>query len=86
MACRIPHVPELAGKGPEGSKATIFSIPAKIDAHQTVAGWVFFALAKSIIEGKTIDTHRILLEDSHGLTVETEPISVREWIDEEAQR
>jgi hypothetical protein len=78
--CRIPHAPALAevaanGRGP----ANVFSLPARIDAHQTVAGWLVFSLDERVIAGRTIDAHRIILEDSHGAYTETEPILVRDW-------
>jgi hypothetical protein len=83
---RASHRPALAEivtdvtSGP----ANILSLPIRIDAHQTVAGWLMFSVANDIVAGKTIDAHRIILEDSHGASTETvsEPVLVREWKDE----
>jgi hypothetical protein len=80
--CRIPHRPEIA-EGAEAKGATVFSLPARIDAHQTVAGWFLFAVDHELIGGRTIDSHKIILEDSHGVSAQTEPIVVRDWTNEE---
>jgi hypothetical protein len=83
--CRVPHNRGLAetGSGPSERAANVFSFPARIDAHQTVAGWLMFSIDHTLIKGRTIDSHRIILEDSHGETAETEPILVRDWTSEE---
>ena len=82
---RISHNPDLTEtvSGSNIQPANLFSLPARIDAHQTVAGWLVFSIDHESIKGRMIDSHRIILEDSHGISVETEPILVREWIDEE---
>lgn len=60
----------------------IIAIPTKIDAHQTVAGWLTFVLDPARIGKGTVDSHDILLEDSHGITTAYPNISVQSWIDE----
>jgi hypothetical protein len=54
----------------------------RIDAHQTVSGWLLFALDNDVIRNGTIDAHSLILEDTHGVPTETDPIMVREWRDE----
>jgi hypothetical protein len=85
--CRISHNPALAEitDNANGRPANVFSMPARIDAHQTVAGWFVFSLGNEVIAGRTIDAHRIILEDSHGASTETEPVLVRDWTDEAAK-
>jgi hypothetical protein len=82
--CRIPHTSALAEIAADATTlpANVFSLPARIDAHQTVAGWLLFSLNNSVISGRTIDAHRIILEDSHGAPTETEPVLIRDWMDE----
>jgi hypothetical protein len=82
--CRVAHNGEVAEQAENGQtkRAKLFSIPERVDAHQTVAGWLFFALDSKIISGKTIDRHTIILTDSHGAVSETEPIAVKEWMNE----
>jgi hypothetical protein len=82
--CRIPHNPDLGEteNGPQTRGATVFSLPARIDAHQTLSGWLLFALDSVLIGGKTIDSHRIILEDSHGIRAETEPMIITDWMHE----
>jgi hypothetical protein len=82
--CRVPHTSALAeiAAGAATLPANVFSLPSRIDAHQTVAGWLVFSLSNNLISGKTIDAHRIILEDSHGAPTETEPVLIRDWTDE----
>ena len=84
---RLPHTPQLAEpvSGSQPSGANIFSLPMRVDAHQTVAGWLLFALDNAQICGRNIDTHRIILEDSHGFQAETEPILVADLTNETPQ-
>jgi hypothetical protein len=82
--CRTPHEQLVAEIVPDATSrlANVFSLPVRIDAHQTAAGWFVFSLDNKVIGGKTIDAHRIILEDSHGVSSRTEPLSVRDWTDE----
>ncbi|MBV8833154.1 MAG: hypothetical protein JO108_28485 [Acidobacteriaceae bacterium] len=84
---RVPHTPSLGENVAEanGRLANVFSLPARIEGHQTAAGWLVFSLDNNVIAGKTIDAHRIILEDSHGASTKTEPILVRDWTDETAE-
>jgi len=82
--CRVSHDPALAGtvSCSNVGTANVFSLPTRIDAHQTLAGWLVFALDHAIISERTIDSHTIILEDSHGVFSETEPLLVRDWTNE----
>jgi hypothetical protein len=82
--CRIPHTPALAELSPDATthSANVFSVPVRIDAHQTVAGWLVFSVSNNVIAGRTVDAHRIIVEDSHGAFTQTEPVVVKEWTDE----
>lgn len=83
-ACRIPHMPQLSAPASDETEPTanVFSLPLRIDAHQTAAGWFLFAIEDKVIGGKTIDSHSIILGDSHGVSSETEAILIREWVSE----
>jgi hypothetical protein len=85
--CRIPHDPSLSkiGNSTEKETGAAFLIPSRIDARQTAVGWMYFAFENSALGGKTIDSHTILLEDSHGICTESEPIAVKEWANEDAE-
>lgn len=81
---RINHNPEVA-QSMENSKAGaahVFSLPARIDAHQTLSGWLLFVLENEMIGEATVDAHRLILEDSHGLSTDTDSIMVKAWTDE----
>jgi hypothetical protein len=82
--CRIPHSPTLGENTSRDAMpaATVFSLPLHIDAHQTVSGWLLFALNNDVIGKGTIDGHSLILEDTHGISTNTDPIMVREWTDE----
>jgi hypothetical protein len=86
--CRIPHNLNLSEilKALSVGGVNVFSLPTCIDAHQTVAGWFLFSVDNALFAGKTIDSHKILLEDSHGICTETEPVVVRDWSNETAER
>jgi hypothetical protein len=56
------------------------SIPARLDAHQTLSGWCFFRVEEAVLEGsKWIEKHVVTLVDSHGIEASIEPIIVREY-------
>lgn len=81
--CRIQHNPTLGeNAASDAAPATLFSLPVRIDAHQTVSGWFLFALDNDVIRNGTIDAHSLILEDTHGVSTNTDPIMVREWADE----
>jgi hypothetical protein len=81
--CRIQHNPELAVNTVQSARpATVFTLPARVDAHQTITGWLLFTLDNDVIQKGTIDAHSLLLEDTHGVTTSTGPIMVKEWSDE----
>jgi len=81
---RINHNPEVA-QSMENSKesaAHVFSLPARIDAHQTLSGWLLFVLENEMIGEATVDGHRLIVEDTHGLSTDTDSIMVKAWTDE----
>jgi hypothetical protein len=81
--CRIQHNPALRENiADDPVQATVFSLPVRIDAHQTVSGWFLFGLDNDVIHNGTIDAHSLILEDTHGVSTDTDPIMVREWTDE----
>jgi hypothetical protein len=85
--CRISHNHELAEKDRIGEpqEASVFAVPARIDAHQTLFGWFLFALDNNVIGEGTVDSHSLLLEDTHDITTDSGPIMVREWTSETPQ-
>lgn len=84
--CRLQHNPavgERASSNAAVHAATIFSLPIRIDAHQTLSGWFLFALDNHVIGKGSVDSHRLILEDTHGVSICSDPITVREWMNEE---
>lgn len=84
---RLAHNPQLAVavNGSQANAVNIFSLPARVDAHQTTAGWLLFAVNNAQVGEKTIDSHRIILEDSHGIQADTEPILVTDLANEDPE-
>lgn len=84
---RLAHNPQLAEavNGSQSKAANIFALPARVDAHQTTAGWLLFALDNAQIGERSIDSHRIILEDSHGIQADTEPILITDLANEDPE-
>ena len=81
---RIQHNPAIGQRpGPRSEDAAhIFSLPARIGAHQTISGWLLFSLENSSIGDGTVDSHRIILFDTHDIETTTDQIMVMAWTDE----
>ena len=56
-------------------------IPFRLDAHQTVSGWTFFAAEDAVLEGAFVSATRFAFTDTHGNETAVEPINVREYRD-----
>jgi hypothetical protein len=81
--CRIQHNPTLREDTVDNAlPPNVFALPARIDAHQTVSGWLLFSLDNDVFRKATIDAHSLILEDTHGVSTNTDSIMVREWSDE----
>jgi hypothetical protein len=71
---RIPHQKQAGNLlGVQDS----VSIPLRVDAHQSTKGWFCFTLSNAILDGRTIDTQKLLLYDTHGACNEREAISLK---------
>jgi hypothetical protein len=57
-------------------------IPIRVDAHQTVKGWVLFRVKKALLENCTVDTYVIVATDSHGERASIETVLVQEFVHE----
>lgn len=54
-------------------------VPIRIDAHQTVSGWCFFAVEDAILEDSHIDRTQVVFVDTHGNESTVEPLIIREY-------
>lgn len=81
---RVRHNPEVQDLREKPMKGTahVFLLPARIDAHQTLSGWLLFTLDGEMIGDGTVDSHCLILGDTHGVSTSTDPIMVRAWTDE----
>lgn len=68
-----------AGKAFASESRTPLQNPAHIDAHRTIAGWCFFPIEETILEGARIDRYILAIIDSHQNEATIEPIIVREY-------
>jgi len=81
MTVRLPCRVELAREFSREALSAL-AAPLRIDAHQTVSGWVFFELTAGLFGKVNVDTYTILLTDAHqSITRKDQPI-VSEFIDE----
>ena len=82
--CRVQHADSLGGDASNDAAAAarIFSLPERIEAHQTLSGWFLFALDDSVIGERTVEGHSLILEDTHGISTDSGPMMVREWTHE----
>jgi hypothetical protein len=55
-----------------------FRLPVRIDAHQTLSGWLFFRADRSIFHGHDIVGRRIVFSDTHGVEQALEIYLVKE--------
>jgi hypothetical protein len=84
--CRLPHDPTLRENTSQDTQAaTVFSVPVRIEAHQTVTGWFLFALNDDVIGKGSVDGHQLILEDTHHISTSSGPIMVKEWMNERAK-
>jgi hypothetical protein len=81
MTLKVPTNAIFAGAF-VGSDSRTLSVPIRIDAHQTIAGWSYFQIDESLLEGASIDGYPLVATDSHGYPVSVEPIIVREFSNE----
>jgi hypothetical protein len=65
-----------------GSDSQSLSVPIRVDAHQTIAGWSYFRIDESLLESASIDGYTLVATDSHGYQMSVEPIIVREFSNE----
>lgn len=84
MAVKVPHHAPLAARFGQGADA--LEPPARVDAHQTIAGAALFEVKDALIGSGSIDSYSILVTDSHGHVSRVEQAIVRELADEEARR
>lgn len=80
MKVKVPHEARLADSfGAERVKP--FDLPARIDAHQTVAGWALFNVSASLLGSGAVETYTLILTDSHGVSYSLSVNSVKEFLD-----
>lgn len=81
IAVKVRHDTNLKNVFAGGNMTTL-PIPLRIDAHQTIAGRVYFGIKEELLSGSAVDKFTIILTDSHDIFSTVEPIIVRELIDE----
>lgn len=77
MTIRLPHDETLL-EGFGRPDIRTFTLPFRMVAHDTSAGWVLFALPLSVIGDAEVDDYTVLLLDSHGISAEIEPGLLRQ--------
>ena len=77
MTIRLPH-DETLHEGFGRPNIQTFTVPFRVAAHDTTAGWVLFALPLSVIQDAEVDEYSVFLFDAHGIRAEIEPGILRE--------
>ena len=62
MTVRLPV--EDGIRGDEEVRGRL-SVPARIGAHDTISGWVFFAVKPLVLHGRVVDGYQLALIDTH---------------------
>lgn len=63
-----------------GDNHAEIEIPIKVDAHNTVTGWVCFQVKKALLKDCNVDSYVILVTDSHGERGSIETALVQEFV------
>lgn len=82
MTIRLPH-DETLREGFGRPDIQTFTLPFRVAAHDTTAGWVLFALPLSVIGDAEVDDYSVLLLDTHGIRAEIEPGLLRQIINDQ---
>lgn len=64
--------------------ASPFNLPARLSAHDTIAGWAMFELDDSLSGEVDVEGYEIRFLDSHDIECSLEPVILREIVDEPA--
>jgi hypothetical protein len=73
VMARIPVAPSDGGEA--------LSVPQRIAAHETVAGWYRFVVDGNLIAGRVIDSYAIEMTDSHEQLTAVTPLLLSERSD-----
>lgn len=65
-----------------GAPIAHLQVPTRIDAHQTVSGWCFFAVEHAILDRAKIEGLLVTFMDTHGGESSVEPLIIREISDD----
>jgi hypothetical protein len=77
MIVRIQHNPNRSQNFISDQNSS-FSLPCRIDSHQTIKGWVFFDISKSYVKDADIHNYELVIMDSHGIEISIKPIIITE--------
>lgn len=62
----------------DGTQGPTLSVPQRIGAHETVAGWCAFVVDAAVIAGRHIEGYTVELNDSHGQLTSVTPLILSE--------
>jgi hypothetical protein len=80
VIAQIPSSPTRGEAYAEFRDFSVLSTPTRLDAHQTLTGWMIFQVAEAILSGAVVDGYTIALFDSHQTQTNVEPIMVQEYV------
>lgn len=62
----------------DGAQRPILSVPQRVGAHETVAGWCAFVVDPAVIAGRQMEGYTVELNDSHGQLTSVTPLILSE--------
>lgn len=80
VTAQIPSSPTRGEAYAELLDFSVLPTPTRLDAHQTLTGWIIFRVAEAILAGAVVEGYTIALFDSHQTQTNVEPIMVQEYV------
>jgi hypothetical protein len=59
--------------------ANVLTVPTRLQAHDTVSGWLFFHLEERVLGDARVESYIVEITDSHGVVTTFEPILLRDF-------
>ncbi|MES1985898.1 MAG: hypothetical protein V4461_13185 [Pseudomonadota bacterium] len=81
LTYRLPDGTLITARVPpsnSGAQGTSLSVPQRVGAHETIAGWCAFAVDAAVIANRHIEGYMVELNDSHGQLSSVTPLILSE--------
>jgi hypothetical protein len=82
VTAQIPSSLTIGEAYAELQDFSLLSMPTRLDAHQTLTGWIVFRVVEEILSDAIVDGYKVALFDSHQTQTDVEPIMIQEYVRE----